>query len=149
MNAPEAERDSRAEGKRLLEESASLVGRGWCQGALAVDDDGRRVEPWSESAKRWSPLGALLRTWYESPSTHAEAFRLAYAALANAMGGRLEEWNAAPWRSRRHVLNAFGRARISIPSGPSGPRADADPREGGRSPDPGAALAVGAPAEPQ
>lgn len=109
-------------GERLLAESASLVARGWCQGTLALDDHGRRVEPWSESATRWSPLGALLRSWYESPTPDADAFRLAYSALATATGGRLEEWNAARWRTHRHVLNAFGRARIRDPAArPDGP----------------------------
>jgi hypothetical protein len=79
-------------------------------------DVGRRVEPWSESARLWSPLGALLRAWYESPSSDVEAFRLAYVALANATGGRLEEWNAARWRTRRHVLSAFRRAGIGAPT---------------------------------
>ena len=114
--APHTARESRAEGERLLTESASLVGRGWCQGALALDNSGRRVEPWHESATRWSPLGALLRAWYRSPKGDLEAFRLAYNALATATGGRLEAWNAAPWRTQRHVLNAFGRARPGAPA---------------------------------
>lgn len=138
---------NRAVGLRLLDEAALLVGRGWCQGALAVDDDGRRVEPWSESARRWSPLGALLRTWYESPSADAEAFRIAYTALANATGGRLEEWNAARWRTRRHVLSAFGRARIYVPSGAPGGRIT-DLPAARRLPDADHALALGVPAEP-
>jgi len=131
-----ADRASRLEAVRLLEESGLLVARGWCQGALAIDEDGRRVEPWSPSARRWSPLGALLRAWYESPSADAEAFRIAYTSLANATGGRLEEWNAARWRARRHVLNAFGRARGYVPSGASRTRVAQDPPddESGRAP---------------
>jgi hypothetical protein len=125
----DANRASRLEAIRLLEESGLLVARGWCQGSLAIDDDGRRVEPWSPSARRWSPLGALLRAWYESPSADAEAFRIAYTALANATGGRLEEWNAARWRAKRHVLNALGRARTHVPSGPPRTRVAADPPE--------------------
>jgi hypothetical protein len=149
VTARDPQRTSRGEGLRLLDESASLVARGWCQGVLAVDDDGRRVEPWSRSARRWSPLGALLRTWYESPNADADAFRIAYAALAGATGGRLEEWNAARWRTRRHVLNAFGRARIYVPSGPPSPRVTADPPERARSADPDHALVFRTPAESQ
>ena len=122
-----ADRASRLEAVRLLEEAGLLVARGWCQAALAIDEDGRRVEPWNASARRWSPLGALLRAWYESPSADADAFRIAYTALAKATGGRLEEWNAARWRARRHVLNAFGRARAYVPSAPSRTRVAADP----------------------
>jgi hypothetical protein len=132
----DTDRASRIEALRLLDESAALVTRGWCQGALAIDDDGRRVEPWAAGARRWSPLGALLQTWYQSPSADADAFRIAYTALANATGGRLEEWNAARWRARRHVLNAFGRARVHVPSGPSRARvADVPEPESGQAAD--------------
>jgi hypothetical protein len=151
MTIRDAERASRIEALRLLEESGLFVTRGWCQGSLAIDDDGRRVEPWSPSARRWSPLGALLRAWYESPSADAEAFRIAYTALASATGGRLEEWNAARWRAKRHVLNAFGRARTYVPSGPSRTRVAADPPEhdGGQAAGPDPVLVFDVPPELQ
>lgn len=95
----------------LLERAAELVARGWCQAALARDREGRQVEPWSPSAHSWSPLGALVGAWYEDPDASRVAFEAAYAALARATGGRLEEWNDARWRTRRHVLSAFLRAR--------------------------------------
>jgi hypothetical protein len=147
----DADRASRLEAVRLLEESRLLIARGWCQGALAIDEDSRRVEPWSTSARRWSPLGPLLRAWYESPSADAEAFRIAYTALANATGGRLEEWNAARWRARRHVLNAFGRARAYVPSGASRTRVTRDPPddETGRAADPDSVLVSDVPTEPR
>jgi hypothetical protein len=100
--------------EQLLTRAAELVGRGWCQSTLAEDRDGRPVPPWSETASRWSPLGALLAVWHESPGD-PEAFETAYTALALATGGRLEAWNEAPWRTRRHVLSAFARARQNIP----------------------------------
>jgi hypothetical protein len=95
---------------QLLDEAAQLVARGWCQGALAEDDRGRVVEPWSEAASRWSPLGALLSAWYAS-GAGPDVLARAYTAIAFATGGRLEEWNATPWRTMRHVLSAFARAR--------------------------------------
>lgn len=101
--------------EELLVRAAELVARGWCQKALAADEKGRQVEPWCEGACRWSPLGALTRAWYEGRGQGREPFETAYGSLALATGGRLEEWNAAPWRTKRHVLSAFARARAYLP----------------------------------
>jgi hypothetical protein len=100
---------------QFLDRAAQLVARGWCQRGLARDRDGRQVEPWHESAASWSPLGALTRVWYENRGGAPDTFEVAYVAMAFATGGRLEEWNAARWRTKRHVLNAFARARGYLP----------------------------------
>jgi hypothetical protein len=63
----------------------------------------------------WSPLGALLTVWYERGAGR-DAFAAAYTALALATGGRVEEWNSAPWRLKAHVLSAFRRARVYLPA---------------------------------
>jgi hypothetical protein len=99
----------------LLEDAAALIAAGWSQRALARDPDGREVEPWSDTARAWSPLGAMTKVWHESSGDELEVFETAYAALALATGGRPEEWNAARWRTRRHVLGAFARAREYLP----------------------------------
>jgi hypothetical protein len=99
----------------LLERASALVSSGWCQRGLAQDLDGRQVEPWSQSACSWSPLGALLGAWYERPDASRDAFVVAYTALALGTGGRLEEWNAARWRAHHHVRNAFDRAFAYLP----------------------------------
>lgn len=99
--------------ERLLTQARELVRGGWCRSGLAMDRDGRQVEPWSAEACSWSPLGALMAAWFGSAEGH-EPFRVAYTALALATGGRLEEWNAARWRTQRHVLNAFIRAHVSL-----------------------------------
>lgn len=99
----------------LLDRAAELVESGWCQRALARDRKGRQVEPWSESARSWSALGALLTAWYDDRAVSRTAFDSAYVALAIATGGRLEEWNAARWRTQHHVLDAFLRARGYLP----------------------------------
>jgi hypothetical protein len=116
VTALDAARVARADAAQLLDEAALLVARGWCQHALALDGDGRLVEPWSGDAQRWSALGALLGAWYESPIADATAFRRAYVALAFATGGRVDEWNAARWREQHHVVSAFGRARTYLPA---------------------------------
>jgi len=100
---------------RLLAEAAELVARGWCQDALAEDRHGHQVEPWSESACRWSPLGALISIWHESREDRPDVFAAAYGALDLATCGRVEEWNAAPWRTKWHVLSAFSRAARYLP----------------------------------
>jgi hypothetical protein len=106
---------NRLSDEQLLARAAELVRRGWCQKALAEDRHGRQVEPWSGGATRWSPLGALLGVWHERGSEGLESFETAYTSLCLATGGRLEEWNAAPWRTQWHVLSAFTRARENLP----------------------------------
>jgi hypothetical protein len=99
----------------VLRRAARLVASGWCQKGLAADQYGRQVEPWSEDACSWSPLGALARVWFERGGAGLHAFEAAYTSLALASGGRLEEWNAAPWRTKWHVLRAFARAHEFLP----------------------------------
>jgi hypothetical protein len=106
---------SRSSAERLLAAAGALIADGWCQRALARDRDGREVEPWSVRACQWSPLGALTKVWHDQRGVELEVFEAAYAALALATGGRPEEWNAARWRSKRHVVRAFSRARDYLP----------------------------------
>ncbi len=112
---PGQTRPTRANAEQLLAEAGDLIAGGWCQRALARDRDGREVEPWSARAEQWSPLGALTRVWHEQRGVELDVFEAAYAALALATGGRPEEWNAARWRSKRHVVRAFSRAQDYLP----------------------------------
>jgi hypothetical protein len=105
----------RSDDERLLTRARELVVRGWCQAGLAQDRDGRIVEPWRSCARAWSPLGALLAALYLGSEGSLDSFRITYTCLALATGGRLEEWNAAPWRTQQHVLSAFDRARDFVP----------------------------------
>lgn len=100
----------------LLTQAAARIAGGWCQSNLAEDVRGRQVEPWAESACRWSLLGALLGVWVEARCPGGEILETAYAALALATGGRPEEWNSARWRTSRHVLSAFRRAQENVPA---------------------------------
>jgi hypothetical protein len=102
------------EDEQLLVRAGELVERGWCRNGLAQDRFGRQVEPWSRTASTWSPLGALLRAWYECGWNRVDTFGAAYLALSLATGGRVAEWNAAPWRTKWHVMSAFGRARENL-----------------------------------
>jgi hypothetical protein len=100
---------------QLLVRATELVERGWSRTALAEDREGRQVEPWSEQASRWSPLGALISAWHEGGGGRIEEFDTAVRALSLATGGRTAEWNAVPWRTKWHVLSAFERARQYLP----------------------------------
>jgi hypothetical protein len=102
------------EDEQLLVRAGELVERGWCRNGLAQDRFGRQVEPWSRTASTWSPLGALLQAWYECGWNRVDAFGAAYLALSLATGGRVADWNAAPWRTKWHVISAFGRARENL-----------------------------------
>jgi hypothetical protein len=97
--------------ERLLVRAGELVTDGWSRHSLAEDRDGRSVAPWSPSARRWSPLGALLRASYESGEDGADELQAAYRALARAAGGAVSTWNTFPGRTHDDVRDVFTRAR--------------------------------------
>jgi len=101
--------------EQLLVRAHALVERGWSRTAIAVDGEGREVEPWSSAARSWSALGALERAWAERSTGDVDAFATAYRALAMATGGRVSEWNAARWRTKQHVSRAFTHALEFLP----------------------------------
>jgi hypothetical protein len=99
----------------LLDHARRLIEQGWCRTALAEDRLGRRVQPWSVSACRWSPVGALVCAWYQEGGNGVDVFAAAFLALRLATGGRADEWSAEPWRTPHHVARAFIRARTYLP----------------------------------
>ena len=98
-----------------------LVASGWCQGALARDETGVEVPSWSEEARSWSLLGALLASWHRQDSRDGEDV-VAHLADAHALGhatevigtvvgtASLPGWNDEPGRSRAEVVDALERA---------------------------------------
>ena len=102
--------------EQLLLHAAELVARGWCREAPAEDMLGREVDPWSGAARRWTPLGALVRAWCDTGGDRIEAFTTAYLALALAVGGTVSDWNAEPWRTKEDATAALERAREHLPS---------------------------------
>jgi hypothetical protein len=115
MNAAESPHDRFQNDEQLLVRAAELVERGWCRSVLAEDQHGRQVEPWTDSARRWSPVGALLRAWHEGGGSRIDEFDAAYLALALATGGRVAEWNSAGGRTQWHAVSALRRARKYLP----------------------------------
>ena len=94
--------------RKLLQAARGYLAypRDWCQGAAAVDRDGREVSPWHPVAARWSVEGAIARagacgTW--PVGTEAQALRRVVAVLVESHPGKrldgdidrvvLEKWN--------------------------------------------------------
>jgi hypothetical protein len=99
----------------MVSEARRLVAGGWCQGAHARDEAGLEVPSWSEEARSWSLLGALLASWHRQDSqdngdivahlTDAHALGEATEALGEVVGtAALDGWNDDPDRTRADVL---------------------------------------------
>jgi hypothetical protein len=96
--------------ERMLFDAYELVVSGWCQGAGALDELGRPIEPSSAFARRWSAPGALERVWRrapDDPDSALEAFERANLALAAAVRDIPQRWNDSPSRTRDEVLTAL------------------------------------------
>ncbi len=102
----------------MISEARRLVKRGWCQGAHARDDAGTEVPSWSEEARSWSLLGALLASWHLQDSLD-DADVVAHLADAHALGeatevlgelvgtAALDRWNDSATRTRKDVVAAM------------------------------------------
>lgn len=100
---------------RLMAEARERVRRGWCQGAVAQDEDGRAVRPWSSEARRWSMLGALLACMDGGP---VKVLGQAVTSLhASTEQSPLEVWNDRPERTQQEVVTAFERTIESLERG--------------------------------
>jgi hypothetical protein len=102
----------------MVSEARRLVKSGWCQGAHARDRAGLEVPSWSEEARSWSLLGALLASWHLQDSED-DADVVAHLADAHALGeatevigevvgtAALDRWNDAAQRAKKDVLAAM------------------------------------------
>ncbi len=109
----------------MVSDARRLVKRGWCQGAHARDKAGFEVPSWSEEARSWSLLGALLSSWHRQDS-QAAADVVAHLADAHALGeatevlgqvvgtAALDRWNDATKRTRAEVVAAMDRALAAL-----------------------------------
>lgn len=48
--------------KDILIEGRKRIESGWCKGCMAVDKNGKEVEPHSSKAVKWCALGAIVAT---------------------------------------------------------------------------------------
>jgi hypothetical protein len=102
----------------MMSEARRLVNSGWCQGAHARDRAGLEVPSWSEDARSWSLLGALLSSWHRQDS-HDDADVVAQLAEAHALGeatevlgevvgtAALDRWNDSAKRTKKDVVAAM------------------------------------------
>jgi hypothetical protein len=105
----------------MVSEARRLVESGWCQGAHARNGAGLEVPSWSEEARSWSLLGALLTSWHRQDSQD-DADVISHLADAHALGeatevlgevigtASLDRWNDAPQRTQKDVMAAMERA---------------------------------------
>jgi hypothetical protein len=99
----------------MMSEARRLVKSGWCQGAHARDRAGLEVRSWSEEARSWSLLGALLSSWHRQDSQD-DADVVAQLAEAHALGeatevlgqvvgsAALDRWNDSAQRTKKDVV---------------------------------------------
>jgi hypothetical protein len=109
----------------MVNEARRLVTNGWCQGAHARDGAGLEVPSWSEEARSWSLLGALLTSWHAQDSRN-DADVVAHLADAHALGeatqvlgevvgtASLEGWNDAAKRTQADVVAAMDGALVAL-----------------------------------
>lgn len=118
MNEVPTERRSLAE--RLLADAYEFVLGGWCQGANAVDEYGRAIEPASAFARRWSGPGALERAWRRSSEPAdlaADAYETALLALVAVVRAEPAVWNDRAGRRQSEVLDALAEALHRLADG--------------------------------
>jgi hypothetical protein len=112
------ESDSQALPEQLLTDAYEFVLSGWCQGATALDESGRPIEPASAAARKWSALGALERAWRRSDDPGVlDAFHRAKLALTAAVNDVPQAWNDRPDRHQSQVLSALAQA-VHLPTLP-------------------------------
>lgn len=71
--------------RRTLE---GLTEDNWCQGAMAVDEDGSSVSVWNSSARRWCVLGYLMKQDRGLVSADSRLGRLLGEVTGRQTGGR-------------------------------------------------------------
>jgi hypothetical protein len=103
------------EASGLLRNARARIVRGWCQHASARDGDGRIVEPWDDSARSWSLLGAVVAVTepkrLERGDLSIDELRRALGALAQLIPDpSLEHWNDERGRTAADVLDVLDRA---------------------------------------
>lgn len=104
---------SQALAEQMLAAAYEFVRSGWCQGATALDECGRPIEPASAFARKWSALGALERAWRrapEQPGLALEAFKCAKLALTATVNDVPQAWNDNADRHESQVLSALAEA---------------------------------------
>jgi hypothetical protein len=103
-------------GRRLIDEAATLLRRGWCQDAEARGSDETPVDPWDERAVSWSLLGAIVATLESEARDSNEVPLEELAAALHALAAIIEvdslaAWNDDPERTQQEVLRTLAAAK--------------------------------------
>lgn len=100
--------------REILLQTRERLLAGWCQGADARDRSGDAVDPWSDEARSWSLLGALVAvTDPLAPlgNTRLGPLRRALAALAEfVVEPSLADWNDAEDRTQSNLIEVLDEA---------------------------------------
>lgn len=93
----------------LRKARALLAEKGWIQGWLAKDCDGRDVFPNEDGANSFCMIGALACA-AASSSNPLRTLASAKRAIEDVVGDNVPSWNDDPTRTKQEVLEAFDRA---------------------------------------
>jgi hypothetical protein len=101
--------------ENIVRDARSRVASGWCQGEDARDAAGVAVEFWSEDARAWSLLGALVTPSHPSPLANVEVSLSELAAAVVVVAEvlhtpSLKDWNDTPGRTQQQVVSALDTA---------------------------------------
>jgi hypothetical protein len=93
----------------IVRDARTRVASGWCQGEDARDAAGSPVEFWSEAARAWSLLGALVTPSHPTPLSAVvmplSEVAMAVVAVADVLQApSLKAWNDAPDRTQGQVV---------------------------------------------
>jgi hypothetical protein len=111
----------------ILTEARGLLVRGWSRRAQARDGSGIGVPAWSEDARSWSVLGALLAGWHLQQAESLDMDFVAHGFDAQALGdatqaigdvtgtSSIESWNDDSARTFDEVIATIDSALERLP----------------------------------
>jgi hypothetical protein len=87
----------------------------WCQNNPAINSEGKRVQPWDESACAWCPNGAIDKCYGDTPEAEAASLRVAGIIAPDkntdfVSGIYIAQWNDEPARTHAEVLAVLQKA---------------------------------------
>jgi hypothetical protein len=106
----------------LLASALLLIEQGWTQGADARDSSGTPTEPWSNQARSWSLLGALVAAVEQTAARDGETLAVhdlaqACVSLATTVDATsLTHWNDHPARTKTDITTAVADALHDVDS---------------------------------
>jgi len=96
--------------KATLEHAASLIEKGWCQGAFAKDKNGKPVVAASPEAVAWCAAGAVMRAMHDKNTWHLSG--QIWGAIKSVIGTEqhFSAWGEEKGRQKTDILAVFAAA---------------------------------------